>query len=196
MPLPRFSRLPADEQRRILDAARAAFAAIGPDRATYADVIASTGISKSSAYNYFDGRDDLVDAVLDDVADRLRSALGTWDPQSDAASFWAQFAAITARLEQHLATQPDDLALIDPAFLLRVQAGFRDWIAAVIDNGIEIGVITVDCDRDLLVTATGALLRGIDAWWLDRTKSGSTPDPHQAWLLLGNLWGAEQPGAH
>ena len=58
----------------------------------------------------------------------------------------------------------------------------------MIDNGIEIGVITVDCDRDLLVTATGALLRGIDAWWLDRTKSGSTPDPHQAWLLLGNLW--------
>ena len=195
MPLPRFSRLPADEQRRILDAARAAFAAIGPDRATYADVIASTGISKSSAYNYFDGRDDLVDAVLDDVADRLRSALepgirsrmlrasGPSSPLSprDWSNIW-QLNPTTWFHRSHLPTTGS--------------GGFRDWIAAVIDNGIEIGVITVDCDRDLLVTATGALLRGIDAWWLDRTKSGSTPDPHQAWLLLGNLWGAEQPGAH
>ena len=125
MPLPRFSRLPADEQRRILDAARAAFAAIGPDRATYADVIASTGISKSSAHNYFDGRDDLVDAVLDDVADRLGPRLEPGDPQSDAASFWAQFAAITARLEQHLATQPDDLvSSIPPSYY-----GFRQGSA-------------------------------------------------------------------
>ena len=95
----------------------------------------------------------MVDAVLDDVADRLRSAL---EPgiRVGCCELWAQFAAITAATGATSGNSTRRPGFIDPAFLLRVQCGFRDRIAAVIDNGIEIGVITVDRDRDLLVTAT------------------------------------------
>lgn len=190
MPLPRFSRLPADEQARIIDAARAVFAADGVDRATYADVIAGIGVSKSSAYNYFDGREDLLDAVLDETARRLRAALGEWEHVPDADTFWAAIADGTARLERHAVDHPDDLALIDPAFLLRMQGGFIGWVGDIVDNGVEIGLITVDCDRDLLLRATAAVLRAGDAWWAEHMRAGTMPDHAQPWTLIRNLWRA------
>lgn len=189
MPLPRFTRLPADERKRIVDAARAVFAADGVDHATYAEVIRGAGISKSSAYNYFDGREDLLDVVLDEVAHRLRVVLGEWQRVEDAEAFWGELAAATTRLEQHAAAHPDDLALIDPAFLLRMQGGFIGWIGDVIDNGIGIGLITVNCDRDLVVWTTAAVLRSGDAWWAEKMKSGVVPDYEQQWTLIRGLWG-------
>ena len=109
MPLPRFTRLPSDEQKRIVDAARAVFAADGVDHATYSEVIRGAGISKSSAYNYFDGRDDLLDIVLDEVADRLRAVLGDWDRVSDSEAFWGALSEATTRMEQHAASHPDTM---------------------------------------------------------------------------------------
>ncbi len=198
MPLPRFSRLDDAEQKRIIGAARTAFAADGVDQATYADVIRSAGISKSSAYNYFDGRQDLLAAVLDEVADRLRAVLGSWEPVTDHSAFWVALGEATIRLERHAAEHPDDLALIDPAFLLRMQDGSIGWVGDVIDNGIEIALITVDCERDLLVWATAALLRAGDAWWVEKVKAGAVPDYEQPWTLIRGLWGAPaqpHPGA-
>ena len=188
MPLPRFTRLPSDEQKRIVDAARAVFAADGVDHATYSEVIRGAGISKSSAYNYFDGRDDLLDIVLDEVADRLRAVLGDWDRVSDSEAVWGALSEATTRMEQHAASHPDDLALIDPAFLLRMQGGFIGWIGDVVDNGIEIGLITVNCERDLVVWTTAALLRAGDAWWAEKMKDGILPDYEQQWTLIRGLW--------
>jgi len=189
MPLPRFTRLPGEEQQRILKAARAVFAADGVDHATYADVIQGAGISKSSAYNYFDGRDDLLGIVLDEVASRLRSALGTWEHVADHEAFWDALDEADSRLLLHETEHPDDLALIDPAFLLRMQGGFIGWVSAVIDNGIEINLITVDCERDLIVSATAALLRVGDAWLAEKMNAGLVPDYEQRWTLLRGLWG-------
>jgi AcrR family transcriptional regulator len=189
MPLPRFTRLPVDEQQRIIAAARAAFAAEGVDRATYAGVIDAIGVSKSSAYNYFDGRDDLLGIVLDDVAARLRAALGPWERVSDQAAFWSELTEATGRLEAHAASHPDDLALVDPAFLLRMEGGFTGWVRDVIDNGAEIGLVTVICDRDLLVRATAAVLRAGDAWAVEQLRAGRAPDYDQTWALMRQLWG-------
>jgi AcrR family transcriptional regulator len=189
MPLPRFTRLPEDEQQRIVDAARAVFASDGVDHATYVEVIRGAGISKSSAYNYFDGRGDLLGLVLDDVADRLRVVLGTWEPVPEPVAFWDALTEAARRLMSHVVQHPDDLALIDPAFLLRAQGGFMGWVGDVIDNGIEIRLITVDCERDLLVSATAAVLRAGDAWWAEKMKTGIVSDYEQQWTLIRGLWG-------
>ncbi|MEV0029012.1 TetR/AcrR family transcriptional regulator [Nocardia sp. NPDC050793] len=189
MPLPRFTRLPADEQRRILDVAQRIFAEDGVDTASYNQIIAAAGISKSSAYNYFDGREDLLYTALDDVAARLADVLGTWQRVADDAEFWSQLKTIEQRLRAHIETHPADLALIDPAFLLREQGAFMSWIADFVANGIAIGIITVDTDRNLLVAATAAVLRAVDGWGAAEMQAGRTPDPDQAWILLRNLWG-------
>lgn len=195
MPLPRFHRLPDEEQRRIIGVARGIFARDGVDGASYKAIIDASGISKSSAYNYFDGREDLLYAVLDDVGDRLAEVLGWWAPTDTAEAFWTEFDVIAARLHQHVDAHPDDLALIDPAFMLREQSRFMVWIREAVDNGIDIGVITVDVDRDLLVAATAAVLRAGDGWVAARLREGSEPDVEQTWILIRSLWGAASPGA-
>ncbi len=70
-----------------------------------------------------------------------------------------------------------------------MQHGSIGWVGDVIDNGIAIGLITVDCDRDLLVWATAALLRAGDAWWAEKMKAGIVPDYEQPWILIRGLWG-------
>ncbi|MFI2476767.1 TetR/AcrR family transcriptional regulator [Nocardia xishanensis] len=189
MPLPRFTRLPADEQRRILEVAQRVFAEDGIDSASYNQIIAAAGISKSSAYNYFDGREDLLYTVLDDVAARLAEVLGTWQRVADDDAFWTQLTTVEQRLRAHVQTRPADLALIDPAFLLREQGAFQSWIADFVDNGVAIGIITVAADRSLLVAATAAVLRAVDGWGAAELKAGRVPDPEQPWILLRNLWG-------
>ncbi|WP_072753227.1 TetR/AcrR family transcriptional regulator [Rhodococcus maanshanensis] len=190
MPLPRFTRLPAEERRQILEVAQHAFATDGTEHASYNQIIAAAGISKSSAYNYFDGRDDLLHTVLDDIAVRLAAALGPWRRIDDHDEFWAAIHAAGTALGAHLAEHPDDLALIDPAFLLREQGTFAGWVADVVDNGVANGIVTADCDRDLLVAATAAVIRAGDAWAADQLRAGRSPDQEQPWSLVRNLWGA------
>ncbi|RDI49599.1 TetR family transcriptional regulator [Nocardia mexicana] len=167
-----------------------AFARDGVDHASYNQIIAAAGISKSSAYNYFDGREDLLYAVLDDVAERLAAVLGTWEHTESAPEFWRAIKTVEARLSAHIAEHPADLALIDPAFLLREQGAFMSWIADFVDNGAAIGIVTTVCDRDLLVAATAAVLRAGDAWGAQQLRDGRVPDQDQVWTLIRNLWGA------
>ena len=54
----------------------------------------------------------------------------------------------------------------------------------MIDNGIEIGVITVDCDRDLLVTATApCYAASTPGGW-----TGQSPEAHPTLIKLGFCW--------
>lgn len=184
MPLPRFYRLPAERQRVIVDAAKTEFAQHGPEAASYNTIIAKAGISKSSAYQYFDGKDDILGLVLSDVSDRLRRELGSWVPADTVDAFWQRLSDDSARLVRFLEDNPLDRALADAA-VARIPVGNeQSWLAAVIENGISLGVIRSDVDRDLLSAASAAVLRAGDQWAL---AGGGHPD--QIFSLLAGLWG-------
>lgn len=72
-----------------------------------------------------------------------------------------------------------------------MQHGSIGWVGNVIDNGIDIGLITIDRERerDPLVWSTAALLRAGDAWWVEKAKTGIAPDDQQPWILIPGLWG-------
>ncbi|WP_411574960.1 TetR/AcrR family transcriptional regulator [Streptomyces fradiae] len=207
MPLPRFHRLPAERRDLILGVARRLFAEHGAEGASYNRIIEAAGVSKTAAYHYFDGRDDLLATVLDGVLDRLLDSLGPWRPARDGADFRARFAASCAALAAHLRDHPDDLALADAA-IGRTHAGaWLDWFDTLVADGQRLGVVRTDVDRGLLVPATAAVIRAADAWALARMKTGGAagPDgPHgprgpanlpagevfaQVWSLLYGLWG-------
>lgn len=189
MPLPRFTRLPAEEQRRILDVALQAFAAEGVQTASYNQIIAAAGISRSSAYNYFDGRDDLLNTVLDDVAARVHAALGPWPGADDVETFWAQFFEAAERMSKHVADNPSDLALLDMAFIERVRGGYVDWVAAFVDTGVQLGLVTIPVERGLVVNATLSMLGTLDGWATERLRAGEEPDPEVFRTVLTHLWG-------
>ncbi|MFD9302084.1 TetR/AcrR family transcriptional regulator [Streptomyces sp. NPDC060048] len=198
MPLPRFDRLPAERRELILGVARRHFAEHGTEGASYNQIIEAAGISKTAAYHYFDGREDLLTAVLDGVFHRLLDALGPWDPARDEDDFRSRFAAGSAALATHLRDHPEDLALADAA-IGRTHAGpWRDWFGALVADGRRLGVIRTDVDHGLMVSVTAAVIRAADAWALARmtteplAEAADSPEgeaPAQLWRLLRGLWG-------
>lgn len=61
---------PEDRRRQLLDAAVALFAEQGIGEAKHADIAKRTGVSVATTFVYFPTREELIDAVLDDVAEK------------------------------------------------------------------------------------------------------------------------------
>ncbi|MEV7563005.1 TetR/AcrR family transcriptional regulator [Streptomyces sp. NPDC089795] len=203
-PLPRFHRLPAERQEAILAVARAHFAEHGPAAASYNKIIEAAGFSKTAAYQYFDGREDLLAAVLDDVLDRLLGVLGPWAPARDEADFWARLEAGSHALVAHLGAHPDDLALADAAVGRAQGDVWLAWFGAVVEDGQRLGFIRTDVAPALLVGATAAVMRAADEWALgalraappERSPARAVPGGEQVWSLLRGLWsGGADAGA-
>lgn len=201
-PLPRFHRLPAERQEAILTVARAHFAEHGPASASYNKIIEAAGFSKTAAYQYFDGREDLLGAVLDDVLDRLLGVLGPWTPARDEVDFWARLEAGSRALVAHLSTHPDDLALADAA-VGRAQGGvWLGWFGAVVEDGQRLGLIRTDVAPALLAGATAAVMRAADAWALTALRTAppegsatqAVSGSEQVWSLLRGLWSGGADG--
>ncbi|MER7733109.1 TetR/AcrR family transcriptional regulator [Streptomyces erythrochromogenes] len=196
MPLPRFDRLPAERREHILGVARRHFAEHGAEGASYNKIIEAAGVSKTAAYHYFDGREDLLTAVLDGVLGRLLDALGPWEPARDEEDFAARFAAGSAALAAHLGGHPEDLALADAAIGRTADGPWLDWFGALVADGRRLGLVRTDVDASLMVAATAAVVRAADAWALARMATGTDPGdvPGQLWTLLRGLWGAAPTG--
>ena len=82
----RFSRLPPEQQRRIVDAAVEEFARHGFHDASLNRVIETAGISKGSMYYYFDGKEDLYAYVARVELERLFADLAPFTVPAAPAS--------------------------------------------------------------------------------------------------------------
>ena len=192
MPLPRFRRLSESQREHVLSVARKRFAADGVGGASYNRIIADAGISKTSAYQYFDGRGDLLMAVLADVAERASAVLGPWEAARNSAAFWRQLDDGANRLIGHLSSNPDDRALLSTGAPMLDSVG--SWFDRIVANAVELGLIRSDLDPDLLLAATAKTFEAIDGWALQRIGE-STGEPvaavdlSDAWRLLARVWG-------
>ena len=183
MPLPRFDRLPPGARAAILAVARDHFARDGRDGASFNRIIAAAGISKTTAYHYFDGKDDLFAAVAADVAGRTLAVLGSWPEATTADELWDRFADGSRRLLAHLREHPADRAVLAAA--RPATAEVHPWIAALVGNGVRIGLIDPGPDLELLTAATAAVIGVADARALDRPGDDVTPALR---ALLERLW--------
>lgn len=192
MPLPRFDRLPPKRRAEILRVARRHFGRDGRDGASFNQILADARLPKTSAYQYFDSKEDLAGAVLADVNGRLLEALGPWKHAPSARAFWAQLKASHRTLSDHLAAHADDLGCLRALGLGQTGAAELEWFGAVIDNGIALELVRRDTDRALLVATTVGFFRAVDGWVLESLAAGEAPAMKQAWVLLEGLWGASR----
>ncbi|MFG2297625.1 TetR/AcrR family transcriptional regulator [Streptomyces sp. NPDC048603] len=188
MPLPRYHRLPADAQTALLAVARTHFARDGKDAASFNRIIAEAGISKTSAYHYFDGKEDLFAAVLEDTAARTLAALGPWTAVDTPAALWEQVGTGTRRLLAHLREHPDDRALLAAG-----RHGSQDpgpWIRDLVGNGLRIGAIAPDPDPELTTAATQGVFDALDTWALSHPDRPEDELADALVVLLSRLWNA------
>jgi AcrR family transcriptional regulator len=188
MPSPRFQRLPDERRAAILAVARRHLARDG-EACSYNAIVAEVGISKTSAYLYFDGKDDLVRAVYQDLAERLRQVIGSWEPTPSPRAFWDRLEATSDALQAHLLAHPDDLGLLSRGAPSSSEQEFDEaWFSALVRDGIRHGIVRQDVPEPLLVAATRAVFRVLDADALKTLASGGTVDTPAAFGLLRGLW--------
>jgi TetR/AcrR family transcriptional repressor of nem operon len=156
---------------RIVRAAAELTAEKGAAGVSLDDVKARTGTSRSQLYHYFDGRDDLVRAVVAATSDavlasqdELLAQLDTW------AGIGRWFDALVAhQIEGHarggcpIGTLAGQLAERDPLARAAIADGLNRWEARLRD-GLErmraAGKLRRRADPAALATATMASLQG------------------------------------
>ncbi|QYE36408.1 TetR/AcrR family transcriptional regulator [Polymorphobacter sp. PAMC 29334] len=108
-----------DRRSRILDGARAAFMRYGFERSSMADIAAGAGVSRTALYHYFPGKEDVLQAVVDELhARHLNAATEALERSETLASALA--ALIDAKFGRTL-----DLVTASPHGVELVDAGHR-----------------------------------------------------------------------
>ena len=182
----RFQNVPPDKQSAILDAAAAEIVAHGLSGASINRVIAAAGMSKSSFYHYFEGKDDLYAAVTQRALDDLLAAMAPGALPATAPDYWAMWEAMYRAFLQRQLSDPVLAALNWSAIQARADgtahpalellAGqVRQWLEALILQGQTLGAVRTDLPQGLLMDASFGMLEGGDRWfaatWSEMTEA-------------------------
>jgi AcrR family transcriptional regulator len=188
MPLPRFQGLEEERRRAILGAAAEEFGERGFGGASYNRIIERSGISKGAMYYYFANKDDLFETVLETALTEWFRHVGLPASSGDAASFWASCEETYEKSLRFMLSDRINGALClaitrarerldgHPA-LLELNRRMREWTAALVRHGREVGAIRGDVPEALMVEAAMALMDAGDRWlasrWSELSEEGA-----------------------
>ncbi len=110
------------QRRLILDTARRLFDQQGIDRVTMAEIIAASGLMRSTIYQYFDNKDEIVWAIVQEIFEHSGASFQQRLASVQGPAF-ARIAAILDALADELVTHPERVR-----FLAQFDALYaRDW---------------------------------------------------------------------
>ncbi len=194
MPRPRFYKLSADKQGRILEVATEEFADNGFDKTSYNRIIERAGLSKGAMYYYFDDKTDLYGTVIQSALGAMLTELKVSEAV-DVEAFWADLVAyyvgFAALAEQH----PRMVALMRGLMenperwkqgpLAEIFAEMMAFTVGLIAHGQRIGAVRTDLDSELLVSVTFGLGEAVDRWGLDNIELLAAEGTDMAEQLVG-----------
>ncbi|MEZ4415425.1 MAG: TetR/AcrR family transcriptional regulator [Gemmatimonadota bacterium] len=179
MPRPRFAELPAERQEALLGAAADEFVQQGYSLASVNRIIERAGISKGTLYYYFDDKEDLFGAVIEQALDRGMEAMGFPSPATLAAeTYWESFRDMMRRSMDYLRGHEWYVRLLRafhqfhlerpaaPA-ARRVLDQMSRYIHDILEGGQRLGVVRTDLPLPLLVEITLAVDAATDRWRLE-----------------------------
>ena len=178
---PRFTKLPAQQQQAIVQAALDEFAAHGFHDASLNRVIDAAGISKGSMYYYFDGKEDLYAYVAHLGLAGLFAQVGPLPDLGvgDADAFWSDLGDYYLRLMRALVASPQLAAMLrgwaaaarSPASQKaqeELEQSSLPWIAQVLATGQRVGAVRDDVPPTLLIAVTMGMGEAMDVWLLSQ----------------------------
>jgi len=175
MPRTRFYRMPAERRDRLLHQAAREFGEHGYDGASLNHILESAGVSKGSAYYYFDDKADLFAAV---VAHYWEHAIADSDldlAALTAGNFWDRLEGLAlSTFRRSLDTPwmsgvaravwslPPHAREIGP--LAAVFERTRAYLEGVLARGRALGVVDASLPLDLLMTVLMGVDEAADRW--------------------------------
>ena len=160
MSVRRRSYLPADARRaQLLDAAKRVFAARGYRAANIADICEEAGVARGTIYQYFRNKRDVLIALLDDVAARVKRVLAERPAVAIPRGSKPPVAVIVqfcrARLREMLQEIFVDEEIL--RLLLREARG----VDGVVDRAIAKidGMILAEMEMDIRAAQAGRIMR-------------------------------------
>ncbi len=202
---PRFAKLPAAQQQRILAAALEEFATHGFHDASLNRVIETAGLSKGSMYYYFTGKEDLYAHVARRELEQLLARVGPFNVPAtgDPDAFWSALQDHYLQLVSALATAPQLAALIrswlaasaTPAMQQvqqEVETSILPWLERVLAVGQRIGAVRIDLPSALLIAVATGMGQAMDTWLLTRPPDDADL-PRLVSALVGMIRRALEP---
>jgi AcrR family transcriptional regulator len=182
MPRPRFLKLDPIRQQEILDTSAAEFAANGYHGASLNRIQAKMGLSKGAFYYWFDDKEDLFLATLEQRLARLTAAVGgLMVGVVTEAPFFEQVHASIAAIFTYALAQPEELALVKASLSLGPSSSPRMvalWArgvgisVSVLETAQVRGEVREDLPTPLLASLVLGLLESLDRYML-----ATVPDP-------------------
>jgi AcrR family transcriptional regulator len=156
---------------RILQAASRLIAQRGVDRVSLEDVEREAGVGRSQLYHYFDGRDDLLRAVIDTTTDAVLGAQdGLLDELDSLEAIDRWFDALVALQEERgarggcpIGSLAGQLAERDEDTRAALVSGFERWeepLVAGLTRMQEGGRLRGDANVESLADVTMAAIQG------------------------------------
>lgn len=178
----------ADTRERILDAARRLFHSDGYNGVGVNDICREAEVVKGSFYHFFDGKQALLESVIERNADDLFTGLDAIDGEALSAreKLLAQLqgTAATARAQKrggavlgcNLGTLATELAVQNAGARRAARKAFRRWLRELerlVEEGIEDGSIAANTDPVETAAALLAVIQGLS------TLGRALNDPRQ-----------------
>jgi len=175
MPRPRFYRMPAERRDRLLHQAAREFGEHGFDGASLNHILESAGVSKGSAYYYFDDKADLFAAVVAHYWEHAIANVDLDPARLDARTFWDRLEAMARTAFQRSVetpwmsgvaravwTLPPRTREVGP--LAEVFERSRAFMQGVLARGQELGVVDTTLPLGLLMALLLAVDEAADRW--------------------------------
>lgn len=178
-----------------LDAARRTFAEKGYFNTKISDIAAAAGRSAGSFYNYYDNKEQLLEALLEEFSAEVVSASSLQSSAGDPHE--GVRAAVTAYWTTYKKYLPEmiglfQMSMLDPDFRQRWRDNRAAGIKAVLSglHGAERSGQHVGLDLPTLASALVSLLESFCWTWLAAGGDADveTPDDATAIATLTEIW--------
>lgn len=172
--MPRVTQAHVDARRReILSAAHRCLARDGFRDATMQEIAHEAGLSAGALYQYFDGKDALIEALAELGRSQKRTVMASLDSPSGVEGLTELIVRLVGSLpESERADQAVRFdvrmwgeALGQPALqrvVGRALSDFRDVIRSYVEEGQEAGRIRSDAEPDAIARVALSLLAGLE----------------------------------
>lgn len=177
-----------------LEAGRQTFAEKGYFNTKISDIASAAGRSAGSFYNYYDNKEQLLEALLDEFTVEVVSGALETRPADPRAGVWAAVEAYWASYKKHLPEMIGllEMSMLDAEFHRRWRENRAVGIKAILmglssaeRSGTDIGL-----DLDVLASALVSMLEHFCWTWLARGGdiNVGTPDDATAINTLSEIW--------